>query len=392
MAYEQYLDDPTYGMQSYLDGLGRGQTFQGIDEKQGYRIQQGDDGGYLGGSALGDLREGYNPQLAYEADMAKQGVIAFGDGTRMLEYGANQQGFPSIESYVQSIQGPGEWGTDQFGNRTYKPASGTIASFPAYETEATGLMGFVQSPVFKVAMAGLGGVLALEGGFAALLGGGDAISTASWVPEAVDAVAGYAGGVTPVAETVAGVGGLSAETAGFLQSAGYAPETIAQLGAQFGADGALLGSGAAAVAAGAGATNTPNYSGPEYQSGLDDLQLRPQDTPLGPSSYGGTAAAGLTAAALEAGATQPGLIDRLLDWGSKNQTLVSAGLQVGGGLLKGAFSPSPEEIAKARAQAEIEADAAKRAATSASGVRARVTPTGKFLRTPYNIGLINGRM
>jgi hypothetical protein len=104
------------------------------------------------------------------------------------------------------------------------------------------LKGFIESPVFKVMMAGLGALAgpSILSGLEGLLGGGEVISNAGLIADAVDGI-GALQGVTEVAGS--SVGGLSAETAAFLEAAGYAPETIAQLGTQFGTSGELLSMG-----------------------------------------------------------------------------------------------------------------------------------------------------
>lgn len=215
MAYDQYLYDPTYGLQAYLDSLGQGQTFAGIDPENGIRIMQGDDGGYLSGEALGELMGGYDPKRAYEQAMAEQGQIVFGDGTDALQMGASDAGI-GIEDYINKYQGAGDLSTDQYGNLVYAPDSGQIAPFPEIDMNDT----MWNNPAIYAMLAGAGMVFgpALAAGAGELLGGaGELVSTAPSLAEfaAIDGAATL-GGTIPMAATEGALIGGGGSTVGVM--------------------------------------------------------------------------------------------------------------------------------------------------------------------------------
>lgn len=92
--------------------------------------------------------------------------------------------------------------------------------------------------------------------------------------------------------------------------------------------------------------------------------------------------------------TGDSLIDQLIGWGKNNQILASGIVQAGGGLLKGAFAPSPEEnynaMYQARTQSEIAIADWNRKRNSLAGIDIKVRPTGRMLREPG--GLIRNSM
>ena len=296
MGIEQYFNDPTYGFQTYL---GPNTTFSQGDDGR-YNIMRDGADQALRGSAYGDLMSGYRPAEQYEQDLRAQGQQVFTSGLDRYSAGATQYNKPDARSFVESVQGPGAWSTDRFGNTVFAPQSGVLKDYPYIKTEDDGIMGFLKSPVAALMLLGAGGASGLFGNLAAggAAGvGSEVLATGIGAPALTDTLAGLAPGITQVGETLAGVGGLSPETVAFLEAAGYAPETIAQLGTQFGAStGNLLGSAAGLL------------EGADYASGLDAMNLRPAGSELGLSSLASTAAAGLAAATP---ATQFGPLDAL---------------------------------------------------------------------------------
>ena len=94
-----------------------------------------------------------------------------------------------------------------------------------------------------------------------------------------------------------------------------------------------------------------------------------------------------------AGAPGGSLVDDLIGWGKNNPMLASTIAGQGFGLIKGAMAPTPEEQARAFADARAKIDEANRMATRIPPAR-WPKPTGRVLRTPGQLppGLINRAM
>jgi hypothetical protein len=139
--------------------------------------------------------------------------------------------------------------------------------------------------------------------------------------------------------------------------------------------------------------NSGGLDGPLGDTGL------PAVTPPAPSILGGDPIS--TGEQVQPWTTNPSLADlggaattgaasgvkSILDIINENKGLVTLGTGLIGSLIQGATAPS---VAKAKAEAEAEAvkqlENERRAATSMSGVRFNVRPTGRMLRSPGLIG------
>lgn len=160
---------------------------------------------------------------------------------------ANWFGFPTWKSFVESVQGPGTWEDLGDGISAYTPIGG-LKTMPEYNPATTSEEKLFKSAIMGAFGYGLGGAAGLWdiSGAAAgeTLGAG---MGGTFAGEGSAGLVGAAeGGSVGTGMLSGGGGGLSPEMLEWAQLAGYTPEQISSIGAQFGTDGALLGTGAAA--------------------------------------------------------------------------------------------------------------------------------------------------
>ena len=146
------------------------------------------------------------------------------------------------------------------------------------------------------------------------------------------------------------------------------------------------------------ADTTQTTAGPQTVMDVPPVGGPPLPEPVGLGTEFTETGAGLGSAAditagVSGGTNATSLVDDLIKWGKNNQLLASTGLNLAGGLIKGAMAPTPEEQARAIADERLRIEEANRAATRIPAPR-WPKPTGRMLRQPGQLppGLINRAM
>ena len=146
------------------------------------------------------------------------------------------------------------------------------------------------------------------------------------------------------------------------------------------------------------ANATTTTAGPQTIMDVPPMEGPPLPEPVGPGTEFTETGAGLGSAADitaggSGGTNVTSLVDDLIKWGKNNQFLASTALNLGGGLIKGAMAPTPEEQARAIVDERLRIEGANRAATRIPAPR-WPKPTRRVLRQPGQLppGLINRAM
>lgn len=331
------------------------------------------------------------------------------------EHGTN---FSSTEDYWKWVYGGGELATSPSGQQWFRTPSGaqytvnTPLEFKGTYTDS-GWDNFMEA----------GGSLMIVGGIAAA---GTALGAGAMGAEAGAGALGAAESAFPTVGIEMGSAGLTGTgVTGAVTGSMQAVDGIAQSLYDTAAASGTAGYDAA-LTSGVAAGGAPGSS----LSTIDPWDmLAPQATPSAPAdqpwgvnerpdigamqeidgsmqtiydqnAMGGVAGYDPSLASNMAGVSgfgggEKSLVDSVIDWAKGNQQLASTGLTVAGGFIKGAMSPSPEEVFKAKADAEAQALAEKRQFGQIRGINLdRLKPTGRVLRQSGSLppGLINRAM
>lgn len=204
----------------------------------------------------------------------------------------------------------------------FAAAAGAVGTFATVATYAGLAMTAVGLITGNKSLAKIGGFLGLAGGVTGLVGSaaGGAGAAAGGATSAAEAASGAAGNVGNAAQaTIAG----GDATAAF---AGEAPASI------FGGTAPVLDAAGNVVTAakGAGTTLTPSGGSPAQTA----MQVDKAASPLSQTSGGPLA---------PPTPKEPGLIERIMNWGQKHPLLAYGAMQTVGGALEKGFSKDPAE-------------------------------------------------